>query len=544
MRTIGLALLYCAACGESADETVSPRPAQAPAVLGEDGRVPELRCPGEIGCESTAGELVAGVAAVPITPEIEPFTDIDENGYWNDGEPFEDLDGDGTWDGVWLAGFSSGRAATGVHDDVWARAIVLKKGDLQIGLVSLDLVGFFHDDVVRVRLAAEQAGLDLDHVLVASTHTHEGPDTMGIWGKNAGRSGYDPDYVANRVIAGAVDALLEADATSKPAQAKLAVTSAPDLVNDRRLPIVIDQALTVLQFQEPGAGTPFATAAFWGNHPEALGSDNTLVTSDFPHYLRDELESRYPGAPAVYFNGSLGGLSTTIGLNVCPDPMGVDTCPQGTWERAETIGRGAATAAADALDGPDAVMLSSEQLDLAVTRRSLLISTTNGALALAFWIGLLPRILFWTDSGRMLDADEIAGLSPSSITDEPIGLQTELGVVQVGPVSVVSVPGELYPELWLQKPDGGTYIERPEGGDFADAELETVLQSMLPRDVVPVIVNNGNDSLGYILPKTQWDQLTPYAYGRTDSPQYGEQNSLGPDTARRLSDELQSMIEP
>ncbi len=43
--------------------------------------------------------------------------------------------------------------------------------------MSLDVVGFFYDDIVRIRDMVSD--LDVDYVLVASTHTHEGPDTMG-----------------------------------------------------------------------------------------------------------------------------------------------------------------------------------------------------------------------------------------------------------------------------------------------------------------------------------------------------------------------------
>jgi hypothetical protein len=527
---LSLALALGLGCAE---ERTDPVPVvEPPPILDEKGRVPDLACPGAPGCESSEGELRAGVAAEPITPTVEPFEDLDGSGKWDEGEPFEDLDGDGVWDGVWIAGFSLGRAATGVHDDVWARALVLEKGDVRIGMVSLDLVGFFHDDVVAVRLAAKEAGLDLDHVVVSSTHTHEGPDTMGIWGPAIGETGYSAEYVQGVVIAGAVKALTEADASLRPAKLRVAVGEAPDLVNDTRLPEVVDQAFTLVQFQDPATNDPFATAAFWGNHPEALGSDNTLVSSDFPHYLRDELEVRYPGAPAVFFNGSLGGLSTTIGVLACPDDSGEETCPQGTWERAERIGRGAASAAADARDAAS----------LAVTRRSFLLTTTNGSLAFAFWIGLLPRNLFWLDTGKQLTQEEVDVLAPTSLLEDTIALQSELNLVELGTVAIVTVPGELYPELWLQKPDGGTFIARPEGGDFPDAELELQLQSLLPAGVVPVIINNGNDSLGYILPKTQWDAVVPFAYGETDEPQYGEQNSLGPDTAGRLSTEFESMV--
>src|SRR5204862_3181149 len=52
-----------------------------------------------------------------------------------------------------MAGFGQGRDATGVHDDLYARALVIEVGEASIALVALDLIGFFHDDVVRTREA-------------------------------------------------------------------------------------------------------------------------------------------------------------------------------------------------------------------------------------------------------------------------------------------------------------------------------------------------------------------------------------------------------
>ncbi len=544
MRSTRIALVASLACASTAcpDETIEPAGFEAPPpVVDESGRVPDLICPGSPGCESTAGDLLAGAAARSITPAIETWTDSNANGVQDGAEPYDDVNGNGAWDGVWLAGFSPGRAAVGVHDDVWSRVIVVKKGDLAIGMVALDLVGFFHDDVVRIRLAAQAAGLDLDQIVVSTTHTHEGPDTMGIWGENPLASGYDPTYVDEVIIARTVEALKEASDNARPASARLAVTQAPELVNDTRLPEVLDQALTVLQLRDAATGSPLANAVFWGNHPEALGSDNTLITSDYAHFLRDELEVRYPSAVAVFFSGSLGGLSTTIGVTGCPTEEGTETCPQGTWERAEYIGRGAATAVASALESEDARDLPGDSLELELRRRAFLLTTTNGALALAFWIGVLPRNLFFVETGKPLGEEDLAALTPGNLLDQVVAVQTEVGVIRIGPLAIATVPGELYPELWLVKPDGGSYIERPEGGDFPDASPETPLMALLPGGVVPVVINNANDALGYILPKTQWDQNKPFAYGETESPQYGEQNSLGADTAARISAEFSGM---
>ena len=43
------------------------------------------------------------------------------------------------------------------------------------------------------------------------------------------------------------------------------------------------------------------------------------------------------------------------------------------------------------------------------------------------------------------------------------------------------------------------------------------------------VIGQANDALGYIIPKSQWDNKEPWTYG--DEQLYGEVNSLGPETA-------------
>ena len=56
------------------------------------------------------------------------------------------------------------------------------------------------------------------------------------------------------------------------------------------------------------------------------------------------------------------------------------------------------------------------------------------------------------------------------------------------------------------------------------------------RDLMPGEFRFGiglsNDEVGHIIPKSQWDVKEPYVY--RDKPCYGEQNSLGPETAPPL----------
>src|SRR5262245_864704 len=75
---------------------------------------------------------------------------------------------------VYMAGFGQNRKATGVHDPLKARAVVLEHDNRRVALVSLDVIGFFHPNVLRVR---EQLP-GFTYLLVTSTHNHEGPDTL------------------------------------------------------------------------------------------------------------------------------------------------------------------------------------------------------------------------------------------------------------------------------------------------------------------------------------------------------------------------------
>lgn len=51
----------------------------------------------------------------------------------------------------------------------------------------------------------------------------------------------------------------------------------------------------------------------------ALGGRNRIITSDYPHYLRETLETRYPGSVLVFLAGTLGGLMNPLNIPGCPD---------------------------------------------------------------------------------------------------------------------------------------------------------------------------------------------------------------------------------
>jgi hypothetical protein len=78
--------------------------------------------------------------------------------------------------GAPLAGYYYNRAAEGVHDDLYAKAIVLQQDTNKVAFVVCDLISLTRPIVEEARkIISESSGLKGDHVMMSATHTHTAP---------------------------------------------------------------------------------------------------------------------------------------------------------------------------------------------------------------------------------------------------------------------------------------------------------------------------------------------------------------------------------
>jgi hypothetical protein len=410
---------------------------------------------------------------------------------------------------VWLAGYGKGRAATGVHDPLFARCLVLDDGRRRIALVSVDLIGLQYPQTRQIR--EKLAGFD--YVLVASTHNHEGPDVIGIWGRNAVSRGVDDEYLS-RVVDRVVEAVRAAESGLADVSAEFGTAEDENLLRDSREPYVLDGVLRTILFR--GAGErPAGLVVQWNCHPEALGSKNTLVTADFPWATIAALQKRYE-CPVVYFSGAVGGLMAPPGgrfKNEKGEPL-----QSGQFEFAQFYGEAVAQLARKAIDAAGPIELA----PIVVSARPIAIPLENPMYGAARSIGVLQREgRRWT--GKAEELGEPVGLLDPP--DGPLAVETEVAYLRLGELHVAAIPGELYPELVY----GRFQAPADPGADFPEAPLEPFVSQILPG-AKWMLLGLANDEVGYIIPKRQWDQQPPFAYGRTKS-QYGEINSCGPEVA-------------
>src|SRR5581483_11600509 len=115
-----------------------------------------------------------------------------------------------------------------------------------------------------------------DHVIVACTHVHSGPDTIGLWGPSPAKSGVEESYVTFMMdrAAAAVEAAARA---ARPATLRMGAAPVPDgFVKNIREPAVQDKTLTAIQIVGDDQKT-IATLVNYASHPETMMDQNRLV---------------------------------------------------------------------------------------------------------------------------------------------------------------------------------------------------------------------------------------------------------------------------
>ncbi len=462
--------------------------------------------------------LQVGAAAIKITPfgpnpdwsgPMTPsgvwgdsYTDSNKNGHWDAGEPFTpdprnaqiDPQSASRYSGIYLAGFGDNRLATGMHDDLWARAVVLECEGRRVALVSLDLIGYPQDasyfGLTHVKQLLDPK-LHVEEILLSSTHSHEGPDTIGLWGASQGSDGKFPLYLqfVDRQIVRAI-ALAAQDLV--PVRMKLGVTNprlSPSLRDMQtrtagRPPQFFDEELRVMQFVGTGgkqSGKVVATLVNWNTHPESMEDENTVLTSDFPGAVRTELEKKY-GGTTIYFSGDIGAVEI-VGDNdrstrkifdgkeypVYPD----NKSRTFTFARTEAIGRDVAKAAIDAVDRGE----WSEVSALDLRRAEFRVPMDNAGYSFLMQAGVLTAPASWHAANSM----EVV---------------TNVFLVRLGNAQILTTPGELFPEVFY-----GVADHRRKACPAADTKrsLEPAIRPLMTAKY-KFVFGLSPEELGYIVP--------------------------------------------
>ncbi|MCX7943256.1 MAG: neutral/alkaline non-lysosomal ceramidase N-terminal domain-containing protein [Deltaproteobacteria bacterium] len=355
---------------------------------------------------------------------------------------------------VFMGGFDYNRKSTGVLHPIFARAVYISDGICDVVLVSCDLIGLFSDYVNSVREELAKEFPEVSRVIICSTHNHEGPDTMGYWGRALMNipiiSGVDFEYLSS--LRGFIkNAVIEAREGAEDTMAYVGFIDIPKCLTENiRKYGYKDDRLSFLKFVRKDGGIKGFIVNF-SCHPEGLWADNTLISADYPGVVLKFIEDR-TGGGGVFFSGSLGGMVTP---NIEEEATFADRL-RFTVNMGEILG--------ELVVNEKDSLRRIDDVSILCFNHKIRIKVENPKFLLLKKLGIFKREVF---DGR---------------------IQTEINLVKIGDVILFGAPGELLPSM-------GFKIK----SRFSDF-----------RDVL--VISLCNDELGYILSPEEFREKELYKY--------------------------------
>lgn len=212
--------------------------------------------------------------------------------------------------GTPLAGYGDrkGRPSTGVHDDLYVKALAVGDGVDTAIIVGSDLLVVAENIADRVReLIGQKTALTGDEILFNASHNHSGPGGYApgvISGIFNGE--YDPaiyELLVERFVAAIRTALDQMG----PATFSSGGVEVPDLIRNReRADAPVDSELSYLRVDK-SSGERCALVSY-SAHPTVLGGDNFKFTGEYPGFMMRAL-GELLDSEVIYLGGAVGSMT-------------------------------------------------------------------------------------------------------------------------------------------------------------------------------------------------------------------------------------------
>ncbi|MCX6907480.1 MAG: hypothetical protein NTY01_05500, partial [Verrucomicrobia bacterium] len=240
---------------------------------------------------------------------------------------------------LWVPYLTSSGSGThapfqGVHDDLFARALVLDDERNAIAVLAVDSIGYDNallgpgrDFTAELRRkVAASTTLKPDAIMFAATHSHSTPETIGLTSFRDVRG--VPEWLENH-LGELAATVIEAWHNRVPARARAGVTKVEGIARYRRIrlrngkdsrqgplpppedvgvPWRLDEDLNILHFERDN-GAPLAVLLNYTAHP-VVAMLLPHVSGDYPGAATALVERELSGAVCLFTNGCAGNVNT------------------------------------------------------------------------------------------------------------------------------------------------------------------------------------------------------------------------------------------
>lgn len=254
-----------------------------------------------------ASEMTAGVARVDLTPPMEMGASL--GGY----------------------GERMSQPAQGVHDRVFAKALVLSDDDRRFVLLTADILGFpptFKQALIQ-RLGEDWKS---EQIMLLPSHSHTSIEMNAIHRKNI-LGNKQLGVFSEELFEWTLDHLVSVIQGAAKDQVPVTLgTSVKDIDgwnrNRRHRGGATDPALAVTRIDSVD-GKPLAVLVHFTAHPTFMGAEQMLFSGGWPGHLQRTLEAMIgSGVTVMYYNGAEGDQS----------PVGLPGSGSSRWEAAGQYG--------------------------------------------------------------------------------------------------------------------------------------------------------------------------------------------------------------
>ena len=208
----------------------------------------------------------------------------------------------------------------GVHDDLTARAIVLRpEGQPPVALVRIDAIGMTLEVFDQVIASVEELGYTSASVVITATHTHSGMGGFirSPFGCVVAMDNFRPELESRLAVA-----IREAHESARPAEIGFGRARDRDAEGEPVIAInrrsrqfegeissdEIDDEIGLMLLRDAKTEERIALLVNYSVHPTVLGPDNLHYSADLTGGVERALSARLDGTPVLFVNGAQGDI--------------------------------------------------------------------------------------------------------------------------------------------------------------------------------------------------------------------------------------------
>ncbi len=330
--------------------------------------------------------------------------------------------------GYTLGGYGArmSKPAEGIHDDIWAKALILNEDGKKYAIVTLDILGLPPNVKPQVIEKLNQEAWTEENIMFLPSHSHTSLEMFALNDKNIfnlAPIGIFQEQLLDFVVQSLADLIKSADQNLRAVKIGSQSKQIEGLNRNRRGEPFVDNTLTVTRIDHMD-GQSMAVLVNWTGHPTIMDEDDMLVSGGWPGYLQRELEGWIgQGVVAMYYNGPQADQS------VRAESAGSH------YEKAEKYGRTMAINVRSIYED----IKPAEDIQFSYNYKIIPLPEREAH----------PDFMETGGTEYGLDEDKI-----NILLQQVFPVQTSIGACRLGDLLIVGAPGELSAELGLNIKDG------------------------------------------------------------------------------------------